>query len=555
MTTRSTDRLNRVVRSVLRAALRSEPAPIPDGRLLETFVTGQDEAAFEMLVKRHGPMVLGVCRRVLGNVHDAEDAFQAVFLVLARKAATVVPRELVGNWLYGVAYRTALHARDRLGRHRARERQVIDMPQPTVVPEVDLSELLAALDEELARLPEKYRVPIVLCDLEGRSRREVADRLKIPEGTLSSRLAKGRELLAGRLARHGLVLSAALLTTALAAQSASALPAGLLSSTARAAALTAAGQSATAIVSADVIALSEGVLKTMFLDKLKVITLLVLGVLMGGLGAGIIGIPGRDAGPVVHAAAPDHPVQVQTRPAPVEEPLDGKLLLDEQVQKELRLGPNQVGRVQTLNREVNEKNRPNVDEIVSIEKQIAELQQRIATLEKGIERDRKQTLGKAAPQILSGQALKRLRQIQRQQRSLDQLLVDPRMQEMLKLDDEQIKKIEAIVKSDERNLRMSNANLYYQALGATLHGDTRTWKLLATQPDSRWHGDNTTVLKAATWLRAHQGIWYDISDSMSEMGLRQLFDVLTESQKRTLLDWIGEPYQSTSWHLLRNAAR
>src|SRR5262249_55297362 len=158
--------------------------------------------------------------RVIGNVHDAEDAFQAVFLVLARKAGSIVPRDLVGNWLYGVAYRTALQARGRLARQRARERQVSDMPHPTVAPDVDFEALHQALDSELEQLPEKYRVTLVLCDLEGRSRKEAARHLKIPEGTVSSRLAKGRELLAGRLARHGLTLSAGALAVALANQAA-----------------------------------------------------------------------------------------------------------------------------------------------------------------------------------------------------------------------------------------------------------------------------------------------------------------------------------------------
>src|SRR5262245_66033981 len=120
--------LHRFVGNVRRAAIMREPAALADGRLLDAFLSRGDEAAFALLVKRHGPMVLGVCTRVIGNVHDAEDAFQAVFLVLARKASSIVPRDLVGNWLYGVAYRTALQARSRLVRHRARERQVKDMP-------------------------------------------------------------------------------------------------------------------------------------------------------------------------------------------------------------------------------------------------------------------------------------------------------------------------------------------------------------------------------------------------------------------------------------------
>ena len=154
----------------------------------------KDEAAFEALVRRHGPMVLGVCRRVLRNHHDAEDAFQATFLVLVRKAASIVPREMVANWLYGVAYRTALKARSMIARQRVRERQVTEMPEPEAAePDDCWRDLQPLLDQELSRLPDKYRVPIVLCDLEGKTGKEAARQLGWPEGTVASRLARGRD--------------------------------------------------------------------------------------------------------------------------------------------------------------------------------------------------------------------------------------------------------------------------------------------------------------------------------------------------------------------------
>src|SRR5262245_42006400 len=182
-----------------RAGLLRDRHVLADRRLMESFSADGDETSFEILVKRHGPMVLGVCRRVIGNLHDAEDAFQAVFLVLAKKAASIARCDLIGNWLYGVAYRTALQARGRLVRRRAQETQVRDMPQPAVAPECELHELHQVLDLELSRLADKFRAPIVLCDLEGRPRKEVARLLKIPEGTLSSRLATARQHLARRL--------------------------------------------------------------------------------------------------------------------------------------------------------------------------------------------------------------------------------------------------------------------------------------------------------------------------------------------------------------------
>src|SRR5258708_7483037 len=145
-----------------RAALRGDAGP-SDGHLLDSFVARRDEAAFEALVRRHGPMVLGVCQRILHDAQDAEDAFQAAFLVLVRKAASIQPRDLVGNWLYGVAYPTALEARGVLARRRAKERQVRAMPEPAApIPEAE-RDVRTVLDEELSRLPNKYRAAVVLC--------------------------------------------------------------------------------------------------------------------------------------------------------------------------------------------------------------------------------------------------------------------------------------------------------------------------------------------------------------------------------------------------------
>ena len=280
--------MNRLLDQLRQAARRSADDRLSDGQLLERFIVCRDEAAFTALVRRHGPMVLGVCRRVVGTFHDAEDAFQATFLVLVRRAASVRPREAVGNWLYGVAYRTALAARARMSRHRRKEKQVQDMPERPSEPEPTWPDLQVLLDQELNRLPDLYRLPVVLCALEGRSRREVARQLNIPEGTLSSRLAAARRLLAKRLARHGLALSGASVAALLAESGASAsVPAVLLASTTKAALLVAAGQTAAAgLVSAQVAALSEGVLRMMFVAKLKTVTVLFAGVAAVGLGTG-----------------------------------------------------------------------------------------------------------------------------------------------------------------------------------------------------------------------------------------------------------------------------
>ena len=170
-----------------------------DGQLLEMFVRRREESAFAALVRRHGPMVLGVCRRVLRNSQDAEDAFQATFLVLVEKASRLRRPELLANWLYGVAYRTALHARQRAARRGAREREVAAMSSPLNETEIESRELRRVLDEELHRLPEKYRAPLVLCYLEGKTNEEAARVLGWPSGSMSHRLARGRELLRERL--------------------------------------------------------------------------------------------------------------------------------------------------------------------------------------------------------------------------------------------------------------------------------------------------------------------------------------------------------------------
>jgi RNA polymerase sigma factor (sigma-70 family) len=297
-------RLQYVIHHLRQAERRREAAARGDGQLLEAFLARREEAAFEALVRRHGPMVLGVCRRVLRHEHDAEDAFQATFLVLARKAASVRPREMVGPWLYGVACRTAMKARTENAARRMRERQVCEMPQPQLSRDADDGELFPLLDQELNRLPERYWVPVVLCDLEGRSRREAAARLGCPEGTLSSRLARARELLARRMKRHGVVVGAGAIAASLTADASAAVPAALLTSTVRAAALVAAGKSAAGVASAGAAHLAKGVIKAMLLTKLKIVTAVLIVVGAIGFGAGTYGryAKAQDRGTAVNPA-------------------------------------------------------------------------------------------------------------------------------------------------------------------------------------------------------------------------------------------------------------
>jgi RNA polymerase sigma factor (sigma-70 family) len=241
---------------------------LTDGQLLEHYLVRRDRAALEAIVQRHSRLVWGVCRRVLDH-QDAEDAFQATFLVLVRKAASIVPRAMVASWLYGVARQTAVKARATLAKRKGREKQVTIMPEPSTRREPH-DDLVALLDEELSRLPDRYRAVIVLCDLEGKTRTEAARQLGCPEGTVAGRLARARTMLAKRVARHGLAISAGGLAAVLSQDAAAAVPTSVVSATIE----SATGQA----VSAKVAALVEGVLRIMLLKKLKVATAVLVAV-------------------------------------------------------------------------------------------------------------------------------------------------------------------------------------------------------------------------------------------------------------------------------------
>jgi RNA polymerase sigma factor (sigma-70 family) len=231
-------------------------------------------------------MVWRLCDRLLHNHHDAEDAFQATFLVLIKKAADV-PREAVANWLYGVARQTALRARATAAKRGRRERQVANLPEPTMEDGRD-TDLQFVLDEMLSRLPDRYRGIIVLCDLEGLTRKEAARHLAIPEGSVASRLARARAMLAKRLARRG-VFSGGSVAAVLASGSASgAAPPALVASTIKAAILVTAGRAAaTGVISAKVAALTQGVIRAMLFTKMRGVVLLVLALVAGTLAAGM----------------------------------------------------------------------------------------------------------------------------------------------------------------------------------------------------------------------------------------------------------------------------
>jgi len=277
---------------------------LSDRQLLERFNGRRDaagETAFAALVTRHGPMVLHVCRQLLGDVHHAEDAFQAVFLVLARKAGSIQNPDLLGNWLYGVALRTAKKAKVQLAHRRKNEEGgsmrrpgsgagasiMVESTVPPAEQPVLAREEVEALHDEIARLPRSFRLPVVLCYFEGLTLDEVARRLRWPAGTVRSRLARARDKLRRGLTRRGVALPAAVLATALGTKSASAHISSLLCDTTTKAAIHfAAGQAAREVVSTSAAALAQEVLRAMFFTKLKltVLTLIVLGSVATGVG-------------------------------------------------------------------------------------------------------------------------------------------------------------------------------------------------------------------------------------------------------------------------------
>jgi RNA polymerase sigma factor (sigma-70 family) len=318
-----TNRTNSAMAQLVLALREHDAAGQSDGQLLRLFLSQRDEAAFAALVRRHGPMVLGVCRRVLHNAADADDAFQATFLVLVRKASALRSRAVLGDWLHGVARHTALKARRAAARRSAKEQT---MARPEAHGEKARDDWLPFLDEELSCMPEKYRLPIVLCDLEGRTRSEAAKHLGWPEGTVAGRLARGRTMLSKRLLRRGLAFSAGAFSAALPTTAASAcVPAALVSSTIKAATLVAAGQiTAEGVLSAKVVALSGDVMKAMFLTKLKHLAVVLAICAVGGVGWLAYGTFAQEPNGPIERAVRSRPADKESagKPVDVKEPDD-----------------------------------------------------------------------------------------------------------------------------------------------------------------------------------------------------------------------------------------
>jgi RNA polymerase sigma factor (sigma-70 family) len=304
------------LRSAILRLLRGLPPAdgTDDAALLERFVAWRDEAAFELLVYRHGPMVRGLCRRVLRHEQDAEDAFQAAFLTLARRAAKVRGGRSLAGWLYRVAFHAALKAKARTAR-----RATADLPEDVCrgadpADESLAREVRAVLDEEVLRLPERYRLPVVLCYLQGRSNREAAAELGCPRGTVDSRLSEARRRLRGRLVRRGLAPAAGIILERVLAQAADAgeLPGSVARPVVQAAVAFILNRSVTeGAVSASAAALAHEVLHTMYLTRLKWTAAIVLALGLFGSGAGVAtyeAVAGGQA-PAKDAAKADPPAK------------------------------------------------------------------------------------------------------------------------------------------------------------------------------------------------------------------------------------------------------
>jgi RNA polymerase sigma factor (sigma-70 family) len=288
--------LNPLVRHIHKLVGTPATPELTDAELLRRFAREQDEGAFALLVERHGRLVWAVCRRLLMHEQDAEDAFQATLLVLARKAGSIRKSRSVASWLYGVAYRTSLKTRTTIARRQKHEQKAEVRPTQGPVSEAAVRELQAILDEEVQRLPEKFRAPFVLCCLESKSKGEAASELGWPEGSVSGRVAEARKRLQRRLARRGITLAAALCALAVGESATAASPAALALG-AVTAALAFASRKALPVgaVSARAVTIAEAVLWTEALGRLKLVFAMVL----------LFGLVGSGAGAWLHRAALD----------------------------------------------------------------------------------------------------------------------------------------------------------------------------------------------------------------------------------------------------------
>jgi RNA polymerase sigma-70 factor (ECF subfamily) len=311
----ATTQLGVVLRHIRSVAAHQKFSEQSDGALLRAFLSRNDQPAFEALVRRHGPMILRVCLRTLGNVHDAEDALQATFLLLAQQAGAIRKRESLASWLHGVAYRMATHAKRAAARRHKHESRVRPDRPPDPALGAAWKELQALLDEEIQRLPETLRGVFVACCLENQSSADAARQLGVTEAAVWKRLSRARRLLQQRLTRRGVSLTAMLAAAAVGANGArAALSGGLLGTTVQAAAHVVAGRTlACGMVPAKVQTLVKGVNQAMLLSKCKTAVLLLACTALAASGLGLAVL--RGAEPEQAAPAP-RPRQQAAGPKP-----------------------------------------------------------------------------------------------------------------------------------------------------------------------------------------------------------------------------------------------
>lgn len=410
---------------------------VTDEELMQQFLHEEESTAFTELMRRHGSMVFGVCRRILGQHQDTEDAFQAVFLVLAQQIHSQSPPRKLAAWLHGVASRTALKVLSKTQRNRASsfaEVEAICHDQDPIT-----TEWLTMLDEELEQLPEKYRVPMLLCGLQGRSRREVAALLNCPEGTIAGRVRRGKQRLAERLAKRGVILSIATLTLELSNQCANArVPTMLLASTSHLVKVSQLGEVGNSFVHT----LAEGVLQTMTMSKWKVAACwLVFISFIFGLGY---------MGPNLANAENQTSKSKKGKPRDVE-PIRPELVLQQQVQRELRLSQNQIQQLQQAWESGKNTDKAAIAESKKLQQQLEQLAKQMnkvraqmSKVDSKIRQSQSAKLKQAILDKLSNHALERLRQLTLREQGTTRLLFDPKIQAKLNINDEQLKKLEKI---------------------------------------------------------------------------------------------------------------
>ena len=297
----SSGRTNGIIRQVRGLLDLGAVGSLTDAELLERYLSGRDEAAFEALIDRHGPMVLRVCRGVLDDLHESQDAFQATFLVLARRARSIRRQDSAASWLHGVARRVSLKAKGRLARRRLHERRLAEMSPEGATPSPARDDL-RALSDEVARLPADAREAVVLCYLEGLTCEMAASRLGVTEGAVRGRLARARERLRARLSRQGLAIPAGFEAGWTSGESSTTIPASLLDSTSRIASAVTAGKATPVVAPASVAWLAKGVLNTMLFDRIRwtAVALLAIGI----PATGAIVLAQRESKPSPRLASP-----------------------------------------------------------------------------------------------------------------------------------------------------------------------------------------------------------------------------------------------------------